>query len=117
MEPRISRSRTARTGAGSNGSEETVFIRRRARKARRPAGSQADCFIIKVMRERVRVELAFDLAIPAEKTAISDTIPFSNEMRGHENRAAPLRFAVKQLLEARSPARIQTQTGFIEQKN
>src|SRR5688572_25886189 len=88
MEPRISRSRTARTGSGSNGSEETVFIGRGAPKARRPAGWQADCFVIKVMRQRVRIELAFDLAVPAEETAISDPIPFGNEMRGHENRAA-----------------------------
>ena len=53
----------------------------------------------------------------AKKTAISDLIPFPHQMSGHEQGLAAIRFATKQRLKPGTPARIQTESWFIEQEH
>ena len=57
------------------------------------------------------------IAVAAKQAAMRDVVPFRDQMRGDEHGLAALRFEAKRFLQSFSPAGIETQARFVEQKN
>jgi hypothetical protein len=73
--------------------------------------------VIEVVREIGGIEFALNATVVTKQATVRDTIPFRDQVRGHENGFPARGFFVEHLLEPIAPPGVETETGLIEQKN